>query len=91
MNLDRYVRRTPAELPPRRRAVYQFICDYACERNGVTPPIMTIARNMGVSFSTARGHVTELALARLIRLEDRQIIVEDSEWVPPDLVRFKAL
>jgi hypothetical protein len=30
-----------------------------------------------------RGHVYELAMERKLRLEDRQIVVEDSEWIPP--------
>ncbi len=66
-----------------RYEVFKFIVRYAEEHNGATPGYLQIAREFQRSYSTVRGHVYELALEGLLRIEDRQIIVEDSEWTPP--------
>jgi hypothetical protein len=67
----------------RRDDIYAYICRYALEHNGATPGLLHMARQFGLAYSTVRGHVAELAMERKLRLEDRQIIVEDSEWLPP--------
>jgi hypothetical protein len=68
---------------PRRDEVLDYICRYARDHNGATPAILQIAREFHLSYSTIRGHVCELAMERKLRLEDRQIVVEDSSWTPP--------
>jgi len=67
----------------KRYKVYAYIIRYAKEHNGVTPSFLHLARHFDRSYSTVRGHIYELIAERLLRIEDRQIIVEDSEWIPP--------
>jgi DNA-binding GntR family transcriptional regulator len=67
----------------KRHEIFNWICQYADERNGITPSYMEIARQFCLSRGTVRNHVLLLALDGLLRLEDRQIIVEDSDWIPP--------
>jgi Mn-dependent DtxR family transcriptional regulator len=60
-----------------------YIIGYAREHNGTPPTVAEIARVFVVSHSTARSHVRELAIDGFLRLENRQIVVEDAEWIPP--------
>lgn len=76
---------------PRRRLkrhdVFDYIVVYAKEHNGATPSLLHLARHFSLAYSTVRGHVYELVMERKLRLEDRQIVVEDSEWIPPPYSR----
>jgi Mn-dependent DtxR family transcriptional regulator len=68
----------------KRDELLRYIWLYSLEHNGVTPSYMQIASEFDLKFSTVRGHIYELANEGKLRLEDRQIIVEDSEWIPPE-------
>jgi hypothetical protein len=71
----------------KRDAIFEWICRYADEHNGATPSIRAVGRAFDVHYHTARGHVLELLADRLLRLEDGQLVIEDSEWIPPLAVR----
>lgn len=62
----------------------RFIVQYAIDHNGNSPGINEAAEQFGVTWSTARGHVIELSNKRLVQLKDGKIVVEESEWDPPD-------
>ncbi len=67
----------------KRDAIYEFICQYALEHHGATPGFLQIARHFQIAYGTVYGHVSALSNERRLQIEDRQIIVEDSEWTPP--------
>jgi hypothetical protein len=72
----------------KRDEIFEFICQYALEHNGVTPGFLQIARQFNLKYGTVYGHVSALSNERLLRIEDRHIVVEDSYWKPP--ARFKG-
>lgn len=74
----------------RRDEIFEWICIYAEEHNGVTPSIRAVARQFGIAYMTARAHVLELLAERRLRIEDNQLIVEDSTWIPPDTLQIRA-
>ncbi len=71
-----------------RDRVMAYIIRYSREHNGTPPSMAEIARAFVITHSTARTHVMELALRGLLRLENRQIVVEDAEWIPPPVAEL---
>lgn len=79
------MRRSPRKIL-RRDEIFQWICTYAEEHNGATPSIRATAREFDIAYMTARAHILELLAERRLRMEDNQLIVEDSTWIPPDIL-----
>lgn len=71
------------ELTTHQVKYLRFIIEYAQDHNGNSPKIAKLADEFGVHWMTAKGHLDELSNKRLIRIEDNEIIVEDSVWEPP--------
>jgi hypothetical protein len=80
------VRLPVINLPARQWAVLSWIIEYADLHNGVTPGFRETARQFNIHPSTARGYIFELANKHLLRIVDKKIVVEDSEWTPPPYV-----
>jgi hypothetical protein len=67
----------------KRDTIFVFICRYAFEHNGVTPSYSHIEKTFKLSRGAVRFHIYALVSEHKLFLDDRQIIVEDSEWIPP--------
>jgi Mn-dependent DtxR family transcriptional regulator len=76
------------QLTDLQRDYLMFVITYAQDHNGNSPGLRETAKHFGVHPSTARGHLGELANKRLLRFEDRKIIVEESVWTPPPITDF---
>jgi len=69
--------------PTRRDEIFEFVCNYASEKDGPTPSIREIALNFGLSYSTVYHHTMKLIIEGRLRQEDGKLIVINSEWYPP--------
>ncbi len=74
-----------------REQVFAFIVQYKREHDGLSPTAREIAEACFMHESTARYHVTQLALHGRIRLiERRGIEVVGGAWEPPDSGESKS-
>ena len=73
----------PRKRKLKRHAVLEFICRYKLEHAGNSPSYAEIAREFNITPDGARSHIYWLIIDNLIDIEDRMIVVKDSEWVPP--------
>lgn len=68
-----------------REQVFAFIVQYKRDHDGLSPTAREIAEACFMHESTARYHLTQLALEGRIRLlERRGIEVIGGAWEPPD-------
>lgn len=73
----------------RRDEIFEVLCGYAKKHRGNSPSennLLEAVRAVGykMSRSTLRTHMLKLRVeGRLSRL-DGDLIVENSEWIPPD-------
>lgn len=70
----------------RREEILRFICRYAKENNGVTPPARSIAAAFKLGKTIVLTHITKLIAEERLAWVDDRLKVVDSEWIePPDV------
>jgi len=75
----------------RRDEVFNYICGYAGEMNGVTPSMREIARDFDRSYTTIYRHVRQLIKEGRLDIDGRKILIPGSVWLAPDDPRIKLL
>ncbi len=72
------------KLSPVQVDIFRYVADYAGSHLGNSPGVAEVAKQMNIPWSTAYWHLTVLSNKRLVELRDSKIIVERSNWEPPD-------
>lgn len=67
----------------RRDEIFDWMVDYADEKNGPTPSIREIAITFGLAYTTVYTHVLKLIRDGRVRQSDGKLVIIDSEWIPP--------
>jgi hypothetical protein len=75
----------------RRAEIFDFICDYASLHSGNSPSmrdLLTVLHKAGykMHLSTLREHMKQLEVEGRLHRSDGKLIVDDSQWTPPDEV-----
>lgn len=80
-------------LTPAQQEVYEFICEYKAENDGISPTEQEIAEELHRSVSTARYLVLKLLTKGVIyRIDERRAIaVTGGTWTPPRAPDFSGL